>query len=116
MTKAQLGAGDVQITLDGETRTLRPTLRAAKGISAQFGGFQKAFENIAALDLDAYIAVVSLGLDAKGDEAKEVPDLVWRTGMPNLTEPIARYLSNLANGGRPIDDAGGSGDEDPQTD
>lgn len=112
--KPRLGAGNVDIELNGETRTLKPSLRAAKGISQQFGGFQKAFDSIAALDLDTFIAVVALGLNVTGEDAKEIPDLVWRTGMPNLAEPIARYLSILANGGRPIDDTGGEEQENPQ--
>lgn len=115
-TKAKLGAGDVQITLGDQTRTLRPTLRAARAISQQFGGFRQAFESVAKFDLDVFIGVITVGLGVSGSDAKEIPDLVWEAGMPDLTEPVSRYLSILANGGRPVDEDGGSGDADPQKD
>lgn len=110
--KAKLGAGNVEIELDGEASTLKPTLRAARTISRQFGGFQKAIEAIGAMDLEAYIAVVMAGVGAKPADAEEMAEAVYATGLPDLTEPLIQYLTNLANGGRPL--SGGSGEENPQ--
>lgn len=110
---AKLGAGDVQITLGGQARTLRPTLRAAQAISQRYGGFNKALETVSNFDLEVFTTVIIAGLGVSGNDAKEIPELVWSTGMPELTEPVTRYLAILANGGKPLDMDGGSGEADP---
>lgn len=110
--KAKIGAGNVEIELDGETVTLKPTLRAAQTISRQAGGIMAAVERIGKFDLDVLTQVVALGL---GREPKDVADAVWRTGMADLSAPVINFLSVLANGGRPIQqDEGGEGADDPQ--
>lgn len=110
--KAKLGAGNVEIELDGEAKTLKPTLRAARTISRTFGGFQKAIEAIGAMDLEASIAVVMAGVNAKPAEGDEIAEAVFATGLPDLVEPLILYLTNLANGGRPL--SGGSEEENPR--
>lgn len=112
--KAKFGAGNVDIELDGQKCTLKPTLRAARLISRQFGGFQKALEAIGGMDLDAYISVVTAGLSAKPEDADDIANAVYRNGLPSLTEPVIQYVMALANGGRPLSGAGGSGEENPQ--
>ncbi|QKV17857.1 hypothetical protein [Oricola thermophila] len=114
--KPKIGAGNVEIELDGVPYTLKPTLRAARMVSQNFGGFQKALAAIGNLDLDAYVSVIAAGVGAKASDVNEIAEAVWRTGMPGLADPVVTYLTNLANGGRPLDNAGGSGDENPQTD
>ena len=113
MTKAKLGAGDVEMELDGETVTLRPTLKAARAISSQAGGISGAVEAVGKLDLDAVIGIVTLGLGLTGQEAREIPEKVWRTGLTELVDPVLQYLMILANGGRPIED-GGEEEADPR--
>jgi len=114
MAKATLGAGNVEIELDGQTVVLKPTLRAAQTISRQSGGILGAVERIGKFDLDTMIQVVTLGLNATGKEAQTIPDKVWETGMTELVAPVTKFLSILANGGRPVDEDGGEGDGDPQ--
>ena len=111
MAKASIGAGNVEIKLDGETVVLRPSLRAAQAISRQAGGIMAAVEAIGKFNLDVMTQVVALGL---GREPKDVADAVWRTGMADLSGPVINYLSILANGGRPVQSEGGEGEGDPQ--
>lgn len=89
---------EVEITLNGKTETLRCTLRAARKLNTG-GGFTDVYRKLAALDLDAYIAVVAVGLDKKPADVEEA---VFATGMPDLVEPLSNYVTLLANGGRPL--------------
>lgn len=113
MAKATLGAGNVDITLDGEPAVLRPSLQAAQSISRQNGGISGAVRAVGQFDFDAIVSVVTLGLGVTGAEAKEIPNKVWKTGLTELVGPVSSFLTILANGGRPISSGGEEG-EDPQ--
>lgn len=114
MSKATLGAGNVDITLDGETVTLRPTLRAAQTISKQSGGIMSAVQAVGRFDLEVMTSVIALGLNVTTPrEISDLAEKVWSTGMADLVEPVTRYLTILANGGRPVE-SGGEGAPDPR--
>lgn len=115
MTKASLGAGNIEIELDGETVVLRPNLKAAQNISRSKGGIMAAVEAVGKFDLDTMVNVIALGLGAEGKEARDLADKVYSTGMADLVSPVINYLTILANGGRPMQASGGEVDEDPQT-
>ncbi|PSJ60744.1 hypothetical protein [Pseudaminobacter soli (ex Li et al. 2025)] len=112
-SKAALGAGNVEIELDGETVTLRPSLQAAQTISRQAGGISSALSAVGRFEFDTIVTVVTLGLGLTGNDAKEVPGRVYRTGLSDLIAPLSIYLANIANGGRPA--AGGEEDQDPRS-
>lgn len=115
MAKAQLGAGNVEIEIEGETLVLRPNLKAAQTISRQTGGIRSALSSVANFDLDAISTVVALGLGLEGKVAAALPERIYDTGIGSLVAPVTRYLVILANGGRPADSAeGGEGVPDPQ--
>lgn len=108
MSKAQLGAGNVEIELDGETVTLRPSLKAAQGISRMSGGIVAAVEALTKFDLDMLTGVIALGL---GKEPKDVAEAVWSTGASELAPKAIEFCTIIANGGRPT--SGGSGEGTP---
>lgn len=112
MSKPTLGAGNVEIELDGETVVLRPSLMAAQAISRQSGGISSAVRAVGNYDFDVIVSVVALGLGATGQDAKSIPEKVWRTGLTDLVGPVSTYLTIIANGGRPM--SGGEGEGDPQ--
>ncbi|ETA72341.1 MULTISPECIES: hypothetical protein [Mesorhizobium] len=112
MSKPALGAGNVEIELDGETVVLRPSLMAAQAISRQSGGISSAVRSVGNYDFDVIVSVVTLGLGATGQEAKAIPEKVWRTGLTDLIGPVSTYLTIIANGGRPM--SGGEEAADPQ--
>lgn len=114
MSKTHIGAGNVEIELDGEIVTLRPTLKAAQNISRAKGGIMAAVEAVGRFDFDVMVTVIALGIGAEGKEARELPDKVWSTGMADLVQPVINFLTILANGGRPVQDNGGEGDADPR--
>lgn len=91
--------GDVEINLNGEVKTLRPTLAAAKRVNAQ-GGFAHVVNRIQAADLEFYILVVAAGLNKKN---AEVEDAVYKTGLPALGADVVKFVNILANGGKPFE-------------
>lgn len=98
MTKASLGAGDVEIELDGERVKLRPSLKASQIISRESGGVVGAIERAARFDHDTIVSCVALGL---GKTVKEIEEAAWQTGLATLAPPVMEFLSMIANGGRP---------------
>ena len=107
--KAALGAGNVEIVLDGEKVTLKPSLKAALALSAQPGAIAGAVEAVGNFNLQTMTMVVSL---ASGRDTEETAEAIYKTGMVDLSPPIVRFLMMLANGGKPV--TGGSGGENPR--
>jgi len=101
----QLTAGDVPITLAGETRILHPTLRAITQISNVYGGLGKARSALVEQDFSAACTIIRWGLNLNDAEAKRLPDKVFETGLTtDLLIPLIRYVAILANGGKPLPD------------
>lgn len=98
---ARTGAGDVEITLDGEVFYLKPTLAAAMTVSRQAGGIQAAINRCVQYDFDTIRSIVALGLGQMGQGSKDLPEKIWRTGLMDLAPLCIRYLHIVANGGRP---------------
>lgn len=117
MSKAQLGAGDVAITINGVEEVLRPTLKAALSISRSSGGFRKAIQAVNDVDVDAIVSTIAFGLGIEGKAVDELLDRVYASGLASLVVPVSSYLLILANGGRPATTTteGGSGEDNPRT-
>lgn len=110
-----LGAGNVDLVLEGETVTLRPTLRAAQVLSKQSGGLMAAVQAVAKFDIEVMVSVIALGLSVTNPrDVNALAEKVWATGMTELVEPVTNFLTILANGGRPFEKTGGEGKPDPQ--
>lgn len=95
---------EVSISLNGDDFTLRPSLNAANAISVRFGGMNEAYVALGRMQLDAYVFIVKTGMPRDqlkqfpGD--KDLPTAVWRAGMDNLAEPLAKFVNILRHGGR----------------
>lgn len=114
MTKSSLGAGNVVITLDGEETVLRPSLKAAQTISKQSGGIIAAVQAVSRFDFETIVSVIALGTGvSQAREVQALAEKVYSSGLTDLVEPVTRFLTIVANGGRPVA-AGGEGEEDPQ--
>lgn len=112
-SKARIGAGDVEITLDGETKVLKPSLAACLAISRMAGGILGAMHRVSQLDFDAIVHVTKAGLDLTDKGAEGLDEKVYRTGIgykDGLAGNVTTYLENLANGGKPRKPAGASDD------
>jgi hypothetical protein len=94
---ADSSIGEVDVLLDGKEVTLKCSLAAAKRVNGISGGYINVLRQLAAMDHDIYVAVVSAGLDKK---PSDVDGAVWRTGLPKLTERLAEFVGYLINGGK----------------
>lgn len=100
MSDPNIGAGNVEIVLDGETYVLKPTLKAALTLTNVQGGLPALIQRCINLEINAIVEVISQGL---GVTSKDLPERVWRTGLFTLSARCIRFLNILANGGRPLD-------------
>jgi hypothetical protein len=102
---AKLSAGDVVITINGQERVLKPTLRALTVISSQYNGLFKAREMIVQQDFAACVFIIRHGLNLNDREAKTLPDEIYENGLTfDLLGPLIRFMGILANGGKPLPD------------
>lgn len=110
---SKLNAGEVQITLTGETLTLKPTIKAITGLSRQFGGLMKAVVALRDGDIDAAASVITWGLGLGDKEARKMPDRVAENGITDgLIATLINFVGVLSNGGKPLstdEPEGGSG-------
>lgn len=108
-----LHEGEVEIVVDGETLTLRPTLGAASRISNLFGGYRNAMDRVVAMDLAAVTRIIVAGADVKDEAAKGFDEKVYRTGLLVLTVPVGIFVGILTNGGRAPKTDDGKGEAAP---
>lgn len=106
-----IGSGDVEIELADKGKfNLKPTLGAAIKLSGVQGGLTRMVERCLSLEFDAILTVVVNGL---GSNSKDLPDLIYKTGLLNLSDPCIKFLHILANGGRPLSIEGENKEEAP---
>jgi hypothetical protein len=96
----ELTVPEVSIALSGETFTLKPTLGAAIGINAAFGGIHPAGQRAMAGDIIAIATIIRFGagLDAKAE--KELVGKVFAAGVTEASTGAMRFIGILMNGGR----------------
>jgi hypothetical protein len=115
-----LGAGDVEVVLGGRTYVLRPSLDACRTLSRLSGGIRGAIDKCASLDFDTVVRVIQAGIgNNEARKLKNIEELIFEKGLMDDGDIVPRcidYLSNIANGGRPMreGEGGGSTEEDPQ--
>lgn len=102
MSKAEIGAGDVVVNLVGHGDvTLRPSLKACTQLSSTPGGINKMMEQVRNLEFGAIFSVMTAGL---GSNSKDLPELIYKTGLVNLQLQCNEFLAIIANGGRRFTD------------
>lgn len=105
MSQSEIGAGDVPVTLGEHDLVLRPTLKAATVLSSGRGGITTMTQRCLDLEFDAIQSVIVAGIGGK--MSKDLPELVFKAGLIDLSTVCITFLHVLANGGRPLsaDDA-----------
>lgn len=112
MGKAEIGSGDVTLQLGDDDFTLRPTLKACMSLSNQRGGVTAMVQRCLDFEFDAIHSVIVAGMDGK--TSRDMPELIFKTGLVNLAAPCIKFLNNVANGGRPLgEEDEGDKDTDP---
>lgn len=96
----------VMLDLDGEKYELRPTLRALRSISRQYGGIGSAMERVRAMDFDTVVNVVAAGAGIK--DPSTIEDQIFQAGIVNAMPAVSQYLVGL------LDPSGSQGDEESE--
>jgi hypothetical protein len=105
--KADPGAGDVPLTLDGEELVLRPSLEACRAISKLAGeslavAVGRVMER---LDFEFIVEVVALGLgESSPNIKKQIAEKIYRQGVITVAANVVQYIRSVMNGGRRPDD------------
>lgn len=99
--EASIGAGNVDIVLVGETRTLKTSFRAAQNLSRQFGGFSDIINRLMKLDLDVIQSVVVNGLNLTEKGQEGIGEKIYASNPAKFVGPCIKFVTNLANGGVP---------------
>ncbi|MFU2330326.1 hypothetical protein [Pseudomonas sp. NFX98] len=98
--------GSTKITLDGEDYELVPTLAAVRSIEAHFGGLRGASQAVNALSVGGCAVIIAAGADLSGKAADAVAEIVWQTGVLEVSIALNPFLVALYNprgsgGGKP---------------
>ncbi len=92
--------GEVEIGIDGESVTLRPSLGAAMALNQEFGSFGGLLSELEAYNLGAAIKVVKRAGEFHDEER------IFKTGLVEITPSLIRFVIMLANGGKPLAESG----------
>lgn len=98
MSKPEIGAGDVPITIDGQEYVLKPTLRAAQELCRN-EGITMLLTRCANLEMETLRRVIAAGL---GRSSRDLEEKLFKTGLRNVSGPCVDFLVNLSNGGMPV--------------
>lgn len=101
--KREIGAGDIEFTLEGETHVLTPSLEACVALSRARGGLYgpgSISEGITRYDFDAYEIVIRAGLGLGRSAVKGLPEQIFKTGLLSLIKPCSEFIAVVANGGQ----------------
>lgn len=104
MAEAEIGAGDVPVTLEGKKYLLKCSLEAAIMLTKN-NGLSGAVNRCLQYDLDTITDVFAAGL---GKRSKALPKAIYEEGIAKCSIPAIRFLTNLAHGGKrpPEEDKG----------
>jgi hypothetical protein len=101
-------SGEIEISLlktdgEAETLTLKPSAQAMTALSryAQGQGLISLVNRCAGFDFDTIHQVVVAGI---GGKTKDYSERVYKTGLGELSASCIRFITVLANGGRPVKD------------
>lgn len=101
---SKLTRGEVAITLDGVEHTLKPSLQAFSALSARYDNYGQLLGRIASGNVPAIIFTLRQGLGYNDQQAKKLPDVVFKTGISTITDPLSDFVYRLYNSGKSADE------------
>lgn len=117
MAEPQVDAGNITLDLNGTEVILRPTMKACISLSSARGGMTVLTNRCLDMEFEAIQSVIVAGLGGK--TSKDLPELIYRAGLINLSADCIRFLHIVSNGGQPPGadaDESGEGDGSPLAD
>ena len=121
-TQTQIGAGDVEIELNGKKVVLKQHPKAGIRLSRWHSGLTGLQLAVSQMKIDAITETIGAGTGRVFENQDDFDDLaieVYETGVMNLFVDVGNYISIMMNGGRPLVDtmptaAAGKGRKRPQ--
>jgi len=90
--------GTKEVTIDGETYTLTPTLNCVRNIKRWgLGSPMEAVEACRKFDPDALAVVVASGAGLGQKQLEKLADAIHYEGTVNVTAPVIEFLAMLLN-------------------
>lgn len=97
---SDLTKGEVAIKINGEEYTLKPSLNAFTQLSAGGADYSGVMVSILRNDVTVMARVIRLGLGWNDREAKAIPDMIFKSGVKSLHDPLTDFVFRLFNGGK----------------
>lgn len=102
MSDTKIGAGNVEITLDGKKVYLVPTYDAFSKINRDIpGGLVAAIDAVAKHDINAMFTVITHGVGFTLAGQVGLGEKIFKAGVVNVAPKVIDYLIILNNGGSP---------------
>ncbi len=92
-----IDSGKVELTLNGETYTLAPTLQGLQRIDRQLGSLRAAVERCGSMSLDAIVTVIAAGAGLSKEQEKALPEQVFQEGVANVAPSAVEFITTLLN-------------------
>lgn len=99
--KPSIDVGNVEITLAGEKKVLKPSVYAIRTISRSCDGLGGAIDKAQKLDFDTISLSIAAGLQLTAIGAEGLDEKIYEAGIGNLQNSVLKYLINLYHGGKP---------------
>lgn len=112
MSQPEIGAGDIEIELDGNILYLKPTLSACQRISSMRGGLNASIQKCLEMDFDVICQIISAGLNLNPVQSKMIPEAVFKAGVFDVSAKAIEFISVVGNGGRPLEDDDDDGERE----
>ncbi|WP_207479576.1 hypothetical protein [Arenibaculum pallidiluteum] len=102
---SKIAKGEVAVTLDGTEYTLKPSLNAFSQLGSRYDNHGALLGKVGCGNVPAIVMVLRLGLGWGDKDAKKLPDLVFKTGIPSLIDPVTDYVWRLFNAGKSFEES-----------
>lgn len=111
---AKLDNTHVTLETANETYKLVYNGKALRRVSQNFGGYQEALRQVAQLNYDTIRFLIVTGADLEKKAARELDDEIIETGLSDVADAVAKYVTLLFTGKHPDYDDLGDEAEDEQ--
>jgi len=95
MSKVDFGC--VEVELNGETLTMKPTLRAYEKIDRKFGALNAAIQPLGSFNMEAITFVIAAGLGIGQKETDDLKSKIFERGVSNVATAAIKYITLLMN-------------------
>ena len=94
---SKVSYGQVDVELDDESITLKPTLRAYEKIEKKYGGLAQALHPLSNFNLEAIAFVLSAGAALDKKDERDLKERIFARGVSTIAARAVEYVTLLMN-------------------